>query len=111
MTLRDVSTGPAWLIWVSAALFGIISIVLLSGHGAHLIAGYNTSTDKEKSQYDTSKLCRVTGSAMAVITILILVMGIWEDELPSSFAKMSLVIVILDCLITLILCNTYCKKH
>ena len=38
MTLKDISNGPDWLIWVVGILLAIISIVLISGHGANLIA-------------------------------------------------------------------------
>ena len=51
MTLKDISNGPEWVMWVVLAIFVVISIVLLSGHGSSLIAGYNTATKEEKSKY------------------------------------------------------------
>ena len=84
MTLKDISTGPDWILWVVFGILAAISIVLLSGHGANLIAGYNTAGKEEKSKYDAKKLCRVTGAGMAVITILILVMAAGENVLPVS---------------------------
>ncbi len=39
MTLKDTSNGPAWIIWIVGILFAIISIILISGRGANLIAG------------------------------------------------------------------------
>ena len=62
MTVKDISHGPAWIIWIVFAFFAVISMVLLSGHGANMIAGYNTSTKEEKSRIDEKKLCRVIGS-------------------------------------------------
>ena len=52
MTTRDI-IGLA-IVSVVAVVLIIIAILLLLGKGSSLIAGYNTSDDKEK--YDTSKL-------------------------------------------------------
>ena len=45
MTLKDISIGSDWII--SGIILVIFSIFLLTGHGANLIAGYNT-VGKEK---------------------------------------------------------------
>lgn len=110
MKLADISNGPDWVIWVGFILILIFTIILLSGRGAWLIAGYNTASKEEKAKYDEKKLCRVTGIGMAVIAILILVMGLFEDMLPASFAFISLGIIIVDCIVTIIVSNTVCKK-
>ena len=110
MTLRDISTGPDWLIWVVFGVFLIISIVLITGHGANLIAGYNTATEEEKRKYNTKKLCRVVGIGMAVITAMILIMAIGETILPAAFATIFLVVTVVDCSLIIILANTICKK-
>ena len=47
MTLKDISSGPDWSIWVVGIILAIFSIILLTGRGANLIAGYNTAS-KEK---------------------------------------------------------------
>lgn len=110
MTLADVSTGPDWIIWVAFAILLAMSIVLLSGRGAWLIAGYNTASKAEKDKYDAKKLSRITGIGMAVITVLIGVMGLLENVLPASFAYVSLVIVAVVCVAIIVLGNTICKK-
>ena len=46
MTLADTSSGPDWVVWIVLFLIGILSIVLISGHGGWLIAGYNTASEK-----------------------------------------------------------------
>lgn len=111
MTLRDVSNGPEWMVWAGFAVFAILGIIFLSGHGANLIAGYNTLKQEEKDRYDTKKMCRVMGAGMSLIAVLILVMAIWQDVLPASFAGISMGIVIADCVALLILINTVCKKR
>lgn len=110
MTLKDISTGPEWLVWVVFGIFLIISVILILGHGENLIAGYNTATDEEKKKYNTKKLCRVVGIGMAVITAMILVMAIGESVLPAFMAKIFLAATIIDCAVTIILANTTCKK-
>lgn len=110
MTLKDVSNGPEWVVWAGFAVLLALSIILLTGHGANLIAGYNTSTKEEKDRYDTKKMCRVVGAGMALITVLIFIMAVWEDVLPASFARVSMGIVIADCVAILLLVNTVCKK-
>jgi hypothetical protein len=53
-----------------------LGIVLLTGYGAFLIAGYNTISATEKGRYDESKLCRFVG-------VIVLAIGI--DSLVISF--------------------------
>ena len=71
-------------------LFAIISVILISGHGANLIAGYNTASREEKNRYDTKKLCRVVGIGLVFITLMIFIMAIWETVLPAYFSTVFL---------------------
>lgn len=102
--------GTALVSWLVFALFALLSIVLLSGHGENLIAGYNTSSAEEKDKYDKRKLCRVTGAGMAVISVLLLVMAIWTASLPSWFYLVFLAVVIIDSIVMIVLANTVCKR-
>lgn len=45
MKLADLSTGPDWIVWIVFIILSILSVVLISGHGSWLIAGYNTCGD------------------------------------------------------------------
>ena len=110
MTLKDISSGPDWIVWIIGILFLIVSLILISGHGANLIAGYNTAGREEKNRYDTKKLCRVVGIGMAVITIMIFIMAIWETVLPAFFSTVFFVITVIDCIAIIVLSNTICKK-
>ena len=71
MKLADVSSGADWIIWVVFAIFLVISIMLLFGHGSWFISGYNTASKEEKAKYDKKKLCRTTGLGMAVVRIIL----------------------------------------
>ena len=64
MTLADTAHGSDWILWVVFAVFVILTIALLSGHGSKFISGYNTASKEEKARYDEKKLCRVYGIGM-----------------------------------------------
>ena len=110
MKLADVSRGPDWVVWVVFFLFIILSAVLISGHGSGLIAGYNTASKEEKAKYHEKRLCRILGIGMAFVCVLILVMELFDEVLPASFAYVAAGIIFLDCIVMIILGNTICKK-
>lgn len=110
MKLADISNGPDWIIWEEFAIFAILPIVLLPGHGSWLISGYNTSSKEEKAKYDEKKLCRTMGLGMAVIAVLILVMGLIEDVLAASFIYVFIGIAVIDCIVIIIVSHTACRK-
>ena len=111
MTIRDITNGPKWILWGVGILCILMSALLLSGRGAWLIAGYNTSPKEKKSRYDEKKLCRVSGGGMAVISIFVFIMALWDEVLPAGFMYVFLGITLLVTIIMLILMNTYCRKH
>ena len=80
------------------------------GKGSWLIAGYNTSSKEEKEKYDAKKMCRVVGGCMGIIEILLLIMTFFGERLPEVFANISFVIILVDVALTVILCNTICRK-
>lgn len=110
MTLADISHGPDWIKWAGFAIFAVLSVILISGHGSWFIAGYNTASKEEKAKYDEKKLCRTTGIGMAVIAVLILIEGLFENTLPASFAYVSQGAIVIDVILILILGNTVCRK-
>lgn len=62
---------------VACIIFGIIilllivlSVILLMGKGAWLIAGYNTLSDEGKAQYDSVALCKFIGKYLLSIALL-----------------------------------------
>ncbi len=100
----------ALILWLVFALIAVLSIVLISGHGENLIAGYNTASPEDKAKYDSKKMCRVMGVGMAVIAVLILVMALLLEALPSWFFIVFFVVIVLDCIVMVVLVNTKCKK-
>lgn len=54
----------------------ILSVILLSGNGAWLIAGYNTAPYEEKEKYDDEKMSRAAGVLMLFATVLVAGLGV-----------------------------------
>lgn len=110
MKVADLSTGPDWIAYVGFVLLLVLAIVLISGHGSWLIAGYNATSKKEKAKYNEKKLCRTVGIGIVIIAILILSMQLLENVLPAFFAYIVLGIILLDVAVIIILGETICKK-
>ena len=111
MTLKDISNGPATaILWIVFSLLLVISIILLSGHGSTLIAGYNTASKKEKERIDQKKLCRIVGAGLLPIAVLVLIMALFLDTLPSFFAYILVSFTLLDAVLVIILANTRTKN-
>ena len=111
MTLKDISNGPATaILWIVFSLLLVISIILLSGHGSTLIAGYNTASKKEKERIDQKKLCRIVGAGLLPIAVLVLIMALFLDTLPSFFAYILVSFTLLDAVLVVILANTRTKN-
>ena len=52
MKLADLATGSDRIVWIVFAIFAVLSITLLSGHGSWFISGYNTASKEEKAKYN-----------------------------------------------------------
>ncbi len=63
------------LLWVITAIalvpMLLISIVLLSGHGASLVAGYNTMKPSEQKKWNEKAMCRYTGCMLLLFTLFL----------------------------------------
>ena len=92
------------MIWAVFAVLALASILLLTGRGAWLIAGYNTAGKERKSRYNEKKLCRVTGAGMAVISLMILAIAIWGETTVAQ------TVIAIDCVVMVVLMNTVCKN-
>ena len=108
--LKDYFTSPSWVLWLVFGLIAACSIVLLTGHGANLIAGFNTAGKEEKEQYDRKKMCRIVGAFLGVIALFILAMAIWNAVLPIAFAYAFMGLTVIGSIVMAVLLNTVCKK-
>ena len=107
-------TGTVIGIFCVAAFLFIIGIVLISGHGSFLIAGYNTMKPEEQEKYDKKKLCQGTGILVLIIAAICAGMGFAEtfctETVIDTIAKVSAVLIILLCVVWIVLGNFICKK-
>jgi hypothetical protein len=109
LTLKDISNGPGWVMYAVAIGMGLLSLLLISGKGSWLIAGYNTASKKEKAKYDEKLLCKVVGVGLLVIAAAVLFMAIFESVLPAPFTGIFLFIVFMDIALIFFLSNTICR--
>ena len=54
---------------VIVLLMGAMSIVLLTGKGAFLIAGFNTMSKEKQAKYDKEKLTKFIGLILLIVTL------------------------------------------
>ena len=104
---------------VLALVLVILSIFLLCGKGAWLIAGYNTASEAEKAQYDTKKLCRGGGVLLLVCGVLVGLMGLFlygvesgrlPEEAMLPFTGFFLVVLLLSIVWLFRYTNKHAKK-
>lgn len=85
-------------------LFLIMGIIMMTGRGAGLIAGVNTMSDEERSEYDLPRLSRSFGFFMIVCSFLPLTIGFCR---PLTVPMLIAVIAALA--VTLWYANAKCK--
>ena len=51
---------------VIAGVLAVVSVVLLSGHGAGILAGYSTASPSERAHVNATRLCHIVGVATLV---------------------------------------------
>lgn len=98
------------ILWSLTAIFGIWSLILLSGHGAASIAGYNTMTEDEKKTIDEKKLCFVLGICMFVCALTMLYMAVLNPNITITTTIIASSIIAIDAAVTVYIENTKCKK-
>ena len=59
------------VILATGALMIVLALVLLTGRGSFLIAGFNTMSKEGKAKYDAEALCKFLGKILLPIGILI----------------------------------------
>lgn len=93
---------------IIASIFLIMGIIVLIGKGDNLIAGYNTASKEEKSQYNIKRLRGLIGGLLIVMVPMLLLL-LREESLATSFLFLALTFVL--CIVVMILANTWAKKR
>lgn len=89
---------------VTAIVF-IMSIILLTGKGSWLIAGYNSMSKEQQEKFDKRKLSRVAGVMLLIVTIATLALEFLHIR-PFVFS----LIIFTSIILTFIYMNRYCRK-
>lgn len=84
------------------------SILILCGKGDSLIAGYNTASEVEKTEYDIGRLRKVTGYGQLAICLPTGLIPMAETY--PTLLWTSIVFLIAITIVIVILSNTYAKK-
>lgn len=94
------------LLIVAAPLL-IMGIVILVGKGDNLIAGYNTASKEEKSQYNIKRLRGLIGGLLVLLApMTVFLLG--EETMAATWSFVALTFVL--SIVVVILANTWAKN-
>ena len=92
---------------IVAAILLIMGIVVLIGKGDNLIAGYNTASKEEKSQYNIKRLRGLIGGLLIVLApMMVLLLG--EESMTAGWSFVAYTFVLST--VVVILANTWAKN-
>lgn len=91
---------------IVAAIFLVMGIIILIGKGDNLIAGYNTASKEEKSQYNIKRLRGLIGGILVVLAPMMLLLHRGDESMTAIFITLTIVL----CIVVVILANTWAKK-
>lgn len=92
---------------ILAAILAIMGVLILVGKGDNLIAGYNTASKEERSQYNVKRLRGLIGGLLIVLAPMIFLLN-EEDTMAAAWSFVAIVFVL--CIVVVILANTWAKK-
>jgi hypothetical protein len=92
------------------AILAIISVILLTGRGSFLIAGFNTASKENKQKYNTKRLCRVWGSGTSLISVISGIATFYRFEMPANISWIIPWGLFGILAIEVVLANTICWK-
>ena len=88
----------------------VLGIVILSGKGDNLIAGYNTASDEERRKVNIKRL-RIVVAGICILSPVVISLPVFiGKEGDTSLHLFTAFCVILMTIIGLVLANTWCKR-
>ncbi|MBO5108060.1 MAG: DUF3784 domain-containing protein [Bacteroidales bacterium] len=94
------------VLMIVSVLLLIMGMVILFGKGDNLIAGYNTASKEEMSQYNIKRLRGLIGGMLILLAPLTVIMLGKESMIwMSSYVVLNFVL----CIVVLILANSWAK--
>lgn len=95
------------IIIIVAAVLAVMGIVILTGKGDELIAGFNTASSEEREKYDIGRLRLLLGGAlMAIAPLCFLLNGDAGESCVLVFTASVVVLAVM----AVILANTWARK-
>lgn len=95
------------VVYVLAAVFIVMAVLLLLGKGDMLIAGYNTASPEERSHYNIRRLRLLIAALLIVVSVGMVAMSIWPEKLVAAFAFLTVFL----CFLVVFLANTWARKR
>ena len=87
-----------------------LGIVILSGKGDNLIAGYNTASDEERRKVNIKRL-RIVVAGICILSPVVISLPVFiGKEGDTSLHLFTAFCVILMTIIGLVFANTWCKR-
>ena len=95
-------TAQFILLLIISLIVFVLAIIILTGKGDNLIAGYNTSTEEEKEKYNIKRVRICVGGMLLILTPIMLLFA-------DNFVVLIAVVPPLS-ILSVILTNTWTKK-
>ncbi len=95
------------VLYIVAAALLIMGIGIFIGKGDNLIAGYNTASEEEKSQYNIKRLRGLIGGLLTILAPLTVIL-LGEETMTATFSFMAVTFVL--SIVVVILANTWAKN-
>lgn len=74
--------GPIWLGWLVVIILSIASVLVFSGKGGFIIAGFNTASKDEREKYDRKRLNFIVGGGFSLMTVMLAIFMFFGGEPP-----------------------------
>ncbi|MBQ3521348.1 MAG: DUF3784 domain-containing protein [Bacteroidales bacterium] len=95
-------TAQFILLLIISLIVFVLAIIILTGKGDNLIAGYNTSTKEEKKTYNIKRVRICIGGMLLILTPIMLLFA-------DNFVALIAIVPPLS-ILSVILTNTWAKK-
>jgi len=95
-------TAQFILLLIISLIVLVLAIIILTGKGDNLIAGYNTSTEEEKERYNIKRVRICIGGVLLILSRIMLLFA-------DNFVLLIAVVPPLS-ILSVILANTWAKK-
>ncbi len=93
-----------------AALFVILAIIIITGKGDWLIAGYNTASKEEKTKYDIVRLRFLVALTLVISAIACVLLSVINETISTDTILGGVFTIVIFVIIIVILANSWAKK-